>query len=338
VWEDASVTDQILARARAGDEGAFRELTDPYVRELDLHIYRIVGSRHDAEDLLQETLLAAWRGLERFEGRATVRAWLYKIATNRSLDALRATRRRPDDQRMPQMLEPTRWNEPLWLEPYPDALLDGVADDAPGPEARYETKEAIALAFIVGLQHLPSQQRAVLVMRDVLGFRAAEVAEALETSEASVNNLLRRAREAFESRLPATGRDRAPLPESKLEREIVGRFAESVEAGDVDGMVALLTDDAWLTMPPLPHAYQGAAAIGAFLRGAEQRRGVPLRLTPTRANTQPAFACYLPAPGTDAAGAVSMFVLTLEGDGISAITWFAGSSVLEQFGLPLTLR
>jgi RNA polymerase sigma-70 factor (TIGR02960 family) len=332
------VTDQILARARAGDEDAFRELTDPYRRELDLHIYRIVGSRQDAEDLLQETLLAAWRGLERFEGRASVRAWLYRIATNRSLDALRATRRRPEDQRVTQMPEPTRFNEPLWLEPYPDVLLEGIPDQAPGPEARYETKEAIALAFIVGLQHLPPQQRAVLVLRDVLGFRAGEVAEMLETSGASVNSLLVRAREAFESRLPATGRDRAPLPDSKLEREIVGRFADTVQAGDIDGMVALLTDDAWLTMPPLPHAYQGPAAIGAFLRGAEGRRGVSLRLVPTRANTQPAFGCYLPAPETDVARAFALFVLTLERDQISAITWFADSSVFPQFGLPRILR
>ena len=206
----------------------------------------------------------------------------------------------------------------------------------PDPTRAYEMKEAIALAFIVGLQHLPPQQRAALVMRDVLGFRAAEVAEALETSQASVNNLLRRARESFESRLPATGRDRAPLPKSKLERDIVERFADSVEAGDVDGMVALLTDEAWLTMPPLPHAYQGPAAIGAFLRGAEQRRGVPLRLVPTRANTQPAFGCYLPGAGSDAASAIAMFVLTLEDDQISAITWFAGSAALERFGLPLT--
>jgi RNA polymerase sigma-70 factor (ECF subfamily) len=332
------VTDQILARARTGDEDAFRELTDPYRRELDLHIYRIVGSRQDAEDLLQETLLAAWRGLERFEGRASVRAWLYRIATNRSLDALRATRRRPEEQRMAQMPEPTRWNEPLWLEPYPDLLLDGVPDDAPGPEARYETKEAITLAFIVGLQHLPPQQRAVLVMRDVLGFRAGEVAATLETSKASVNSLLLRAREAFESRLPAAGRDRAPLPDSKLEREIVGRFADTVEAGDIDGMVALLTDDAWLTMPPLPHAYQGPVAIGAFLRGAEERRGVSLRLVATRANAQPAFGCYLPAPETDVARAFSLFVLTLERDQISAITWFADSTVFPQFGLPRTLQ
>src|SRR5881394_4675568 len=193
-----------LARARAGDEDAFRELTDPYRRELQLHIYRIVGSAQDAEDLLQETLLAAWRGLEQFEGRASLRAWLYRIATNRSLDALRASRRRPDDQRMTQMPEPTRWSEPVWLQPYPDVLLEGIPDEAPGPEARYETKEAIALAFIVGLQHLPPQQRAVLVLRDVLGFHADEVAQMLDSSGASVNSLLRRARAAFESRLPAT--------------------------------------------------------------------------------------------------------------------------------------
>ncbi len=215
--------EQTLARARACDEDAFRELTDPYRRELQLHAYRIVGSVHDAEDLLQETLLAAWRGLEQFQGRASVRAWVYRIATNRSLDALRASKRRPKEERMPQMPEPTRWGEPVWLEPYPDVLLEGVADDAPGPDARHETKEAIALAFVVGLQHLPPQQRAVLVLRDVLGYRAAEVAATLETSETSVNSLLRRARAAFESRLPATGRERAPLPNSKLEREIARR-------------------------------------------------------------------------------------------------------------------
>jgi RNA polymerase sigma-70 factor (ECF subfamily) len=331
------VTGRAIDRARAGDEYAFRELTDAYQRELQLHIYRIVGSAQDAEDLLQETLLAAWRGLAQFEERASVRAWLYRIATNRSLDALRTSRRRPEDQRLSQMPEPTRWNEPVWLEPYPDALLDGVADEAPGPEARYETREGIALAFIVGLQHLPPKQRAVLVLRDVLGYRAAEVAEMLKTTEASVNNLLRRARAAFESRLPAVGRERAPLPDSKLEREIVGRFAETVENGDVDGMVALLADDAWLTMPPLPQAYQGRGAIGVFLRGAEERRGMPMRVLPTRANGQPAFGCYLAAHDTEVARAFSLFVLTLEGDHISAITWFADSSFFERFGLPRTL-
>jgi RNA polymerase sigma-70 factor (TIGR02960 family) len=331
------VIEQTLARARAGDEHAFSELTDPYQRELRVHIYRIVGSSQDAEDLLQETLLAAWRGLEKFEGRASIRAWLYRIATNRSLDALRATRRRPEDQRTTQMPEPTRWSEPLWLEPYPDVLLEGIPDEAPGPEARYETKEAVALAFIAGLQHLPPQQRAVLVLRDVLGYRAGEVAEMLDTSEASVNSLLRRARAALESRLPATGRERAPLPSSKLERDVVGRFAETVESGDIDGIVALLTEDAWLTMPPLPHAYQGRSAIGTFLRGAEERRGAPMRLMATRANTQPAFGCYLWLPEGEVARAFSLLVLTLAGEEISAITWFADSSVFPRFGLPRML-
>ncbi|MBV8952949.1 MAG: sigma-70 family RNA polymerase sigma factor, partial [Solirubrobacterales bacterium] len=167
------MTNQVLARARAGNEDAFRELTDPYRRELQVHIYRIVGSVHDAQDLLQETLLDAWRGLEGFEGRASVRAWLYRIATNRALDALRATRRRPEElQRMTERPEPTRYGEAIWLEPFPDILLEGIPDQAPGPEARYETKEAIELGFIVGLQHLSPPQRVVLVLRDVLGYRA----------------------------------------------------------------------------------------------------------------------------------------------------------------------
>ena len=333
------MTEQSLARARAGDEDAFRALTDPYRRELQLHIYRIVGSTQDAEDLLQETLLAAWRGLERFEGRASVRVWLHRIATNRSLDALRASRRRPEDmQRMTEVPEPTRRAEPIWLEPFPDVLLDGIPDHAPGPEARYEAREAVELAFIAGLQQLPPQQRAVLVLRDVLGFRAAEVAAMLDTTEAAVNSLLRRAREPFESRLPAAGRDRAPLPDSEHEREIVGRFADAVEAGDVDSVVALLTDDAWLTMPPEPYEYQGRIAIGAFLRDREVRRGAPLLLVPTRANTQPAFGCYLPLPQTDIARPRGLLVLTLGSERISALTWFADSSVFPQFGLPRSLR
>jgi RNA polymerase sigma-70 factor, ECF subfamily len=332
------VTEQTLNRARAGDEEAFRELTDPYRRELHVHIYRIVGSPQDAEDLLQETLLSAWRGLGAFEGRASVRAWLYRIATNRSLDALRASRRRPEDmQRMTEMPEPTRYGEAIWLEPFPDVLIEGIPDQAPGPDVRYEAKEAIALAFIVGLQHLPPQQRAVLVLRDVLGFRAGEVAEMLETTEASVNSLLRRAREAFEHRLPASGRERAPLPNSKLERDIVGRFADAIQTGDIEAVVALLTDDAWLTMPPEPYEYQGPRTIGAFLHDRTVLRGAP-RLVPTRANTQPAFGCYFPSPQTDIARPSALLVLTLEGDRISAITWFGGSSVFPHFGLPRILR
>ena len=332
------MTEQALARARTGDEDAFRELTDRYRRELQLHIYRIVGSAQDAEDLVQETLLAAWRGLEQFEGRATVRAWLYRIATNRSLDALRASRRRPEAvQRMTEMPEPTRYGEPVWLEPYADVLIEGIPDEAPGPEARYEAKEAIALAFVVGLQLLPPEQRAVLVLRDVLGFRVGEVAEMLDTTESSVHSALRRARAAFESRLPATGRERAPLPNSRGEREIVGRFVDAIQTVDIDGVVALLTDDAWLTMPPEPYEYQGPTAIGAFLRDRTLRRGTPL-LVPTRANAQPAFGVYFTTPQTEIARPYALLVLTLEGKRIDAITWFGGSSVFPQFGLPRMLR
>ena len=329
----------MLARARAGDERAFRELTDPYRRELQLHAYRIVGSTQDAEDLLQETLLAAWRGLEQFQERASVRTWLYRIATNRSLDALRANRRRLADlPRMTDVPEPTRRTEPIWLEPYPDVLLEGIPDNAPGPDARYETREAIALAFIVGLQHLPPQQRAVLVLRDVLGYRATEVADMLDSTEGSVNSLLQRARAAFESRLPAAGRDRAPLPDSKVERDLLGSFADAVEAGDIDAMVALLTDDAWVTMPPEPYEFQGPSAIGAFLRDRDLRRRARLRLVPTHANTQAAFGAYLPSPGTDLARPYAMFVLTLAGDRISAITWFGAGSLFPYFGMPEALR
>jgi RNA polymerase sigma-70 factor (TIGR02960 family) len=333
------MTEQILARARAGDEHAFRELTDPYRRELHLHCYRIVGSVQDAEDLVQETLLAAWRGLEGFEARASVRAWLYRIATNRCLNALRDRGRRP--QEVPPMVEPpepSRRTEPVWLEPYPDVLLEAVADSSPGPETRYETREAIALAFVAALQHLPPRQRAVLVLRDVLGFHAAETADMLDSSEASVKGALQRARATLEARLPSSDREHAPLPHSPHERELVGQFADAVEAGDVEGVVSLLTDDAWLTMPPYPFEYQGHAAIGGFLRDRAGLRGAPLRLVPTRANGQPAFGCYLPDRQAAIARPYGLMLLTLEGDRLSAITWFGDSSVFPYFGLPRALR
>jgi RNA polymerase sigma-70 factor (TIGR02960 family) len=323
---------------------AFRELTDPYRGELQLHCYRILGSVQDAEDLLQETLLGAWRGLDRFEGRASVRAWLYRIATNRCLNALRDRARRPLElapppEPPPVPPEPTRQAEPIWLEPYPDVLLEGVADLSAEPDARYETREAVALAFVAGLQHLPARQRAVLVLRDVLGFRAAEVAGMLDSSEASVNSALHRARSALETRLPAGERERAPLPRSPQERALVGRFADAFESGDVDGVVALLTDDAWLTMPPEPLEYQGPAAIARFLStvpagGALER----FRLVPTRANTQPAFGCYLRDPQSPIARAYGLMVLTLEGNRVSAITGFPDTSIFPHFGLPRTLR
>src|SRR3954449_5003938 len=332
-------SERILARARAGDEDAFSELTDPYRREVQLHCYRIVGSVQDAEDLVQETLLAAWRGLSGFQGRSSVRTWLYPIATNRCLNALRDSGRRP--QAVPPMVkppEPTRRTEPIWLEPYPDALLGGMADVAPGPEARYETREAIALAFVTALQHLPPRQRAVLVLRDVLGFNTAETADMLDSSEASVKGALQRARAALAAHLPAGDREGTSLPDSPCERELVRRFADAVEGGDIESIVSLLTDDARLTMPPYPFEYQGHAAIGAFLRDRAGMRGAPLRLVPTRANGQPAFGCYLPDSQEAVARPYGLMVLTLERDRLAAITWFGDSSVFSYFGLPRSLR
>ncbi len=332
------VMNATLARARAGDEDAFRELTDPHRRELQVHCYRILGSVQDAEDLVQETLLAAWRSLETFEGRASVRAWLYRIATNRCLNALRDRARRPREvQAMAPPPEPTRRTESIWLEPYPDVLLEDIPDRSPGPAARYETREAVELAFIGALQNLPPRQRAALVLRDVLGFRTAEVAEMLDTGEASVKGALQRARATLEARLPAADRDRAPRPNSARERQLVGRFADAVQSGDIDDVVALLTDDARLTMPPQPLEYQGHQAIGAFLRHRAELRGAALRVVPTRANTQPAFGCYLPDAQAAIARPYGLIVLTLEGDSIAAITWFADTGLFRHFGLPRTL-
>jgi len=293
--------------------------------------------------MLQETLLAAWRGLERFEERASMRAWLYRIATNRCLNALRDTgHRRHQLAHSPRPAseapEPTRRAEPTWLEPYPDALLEDLPDTSPGPEARYETREALALAFAAGLQHLPPRQRAVLVLRDVLGFRAAEVAGILDSSEVSVNSALQRGRAALDARLPAPDRELAPLPRSPRERELVGRFVDAFESADVERVVALLTDDAWLTMPPEPLEYQGHAAIARFYLTRSWWGVQTARLVPTRANGQPAFGYYLRDPLTPILHAHGLIVLTLEGDQISAITRFGDNSLFPHFGLPRTLR
>ena len=332
------MTEQLLDRARGGDQDAFRALVDPYRRELHVHCYRILGSVQDAEDVMQETLLAAWRGLAGFEERASLRAWLYRIATNRCLNARRDSARRPQRIALPfEPPAPTRMGEPLWLEPYPDALLDELPDAAAGPEARYETKEAVGLAFVTGLQQMAPRQRAVLVLRDVLGFSAAEVAEMLETTEASVTSLLQRARATLEARMPPD-RARAPVPRSARERELVARFAEAFERDDVDGVIALLTDDAWVTMPPEPYEYQGAEAIARFLEDRVTARGARgVRLVPTRANGQPAFGHYMADPHAPVGRFAGILVLTLEGDRIAAITRFADTGILARFGLPRTV-
>ena len=333
------MTTSALSRARAGDEAAFRELTESHRRELQVHCYRILGSVQDAEDALQETMLAAWRGLDGFQERSSLRSWLYTIATNRCLNSLRDGARRPQEHRALSFEppQPTRYGETLWLEPYPDALLEGVPDAAPGPDARYEAHETIALAFVTALQRLAPRQRAVLVLRDVLGYRAAEVAAMLDTTETSVNSALQRARATLDAQTPPV-RERAPLPRSPAERELVGRFADAFETGRVEQVVALLTDDAWVTMPPEPFEYQGLGAIAEFFQQAFIARGDRNdRLVATRANGQPAFGHYIGDTQAPVVRGVGVIVLTLEGNRISHLIRFGGSAQLARFGLPRTL-
>jgi RNA polymerase sigma-70 factor (TIGR02960 family) len=329
------MTDRALACARAGDQDAFRSLTDPYRRELQLHCYRIVGSVQDAEDLVQETLLAAWRGLDDYEARAPLRTWLYRIATNRCLNALRAASRRP--RAVPESPDrppaPTRLVEPVWLDPYPDTLLERLPDGAAGPAARYEAREAVGLAFVAALQHLPARQRAVLVLRDVLGFRAGEVAAMLGASEASVNSALQRARAGLEHRMPAGGREDAPAPGSARERAVVARFADAFESGDVQRVLRLLTDDAVLTMPPYPLEYRGRLAICEFFTAMDSL--VRVRLVPTRANGAPAFGYYARDGLGRACQGHAVLALSLAGDRVCAITAFpAAAHLFPWFGLP----
>jgi RNA polymerase sigma-70 factor (ECF subfamily) len=330
------VNDSALIRARAGDHHAFAAVTDPYRRELQLHCYRILGQVQDAEDAVQETLLSAWSALESFEERSTLRSWLYRIATNRCLNMLRDSGRRPAPAAEADTPKPTRYGEVLWLEPYPDALLEGIADGAAGPEARYETREAVTLAFLTALHRLPPRQRAVLVLRDVLGFSATDVAAMLDTTPTSVNSALIRARATIEERGPRA-HDRAPLPRSAQEHELVARFADAFERGDVEPIVVLLTKDASLTMPPEPEEYQGHEAIKRFYANVFARRDNPHRLIATRANSQPAFGQYVKDPHSDVGRARGLLVLTLDGDRISHITRFAATSALPHFGLPRTI-
>ncbi|MGH3294374.1 MAG: sigma-70 family RNA polymerase sigma factor [Trebonia sp.] len=329
---------QLLAQARSGDGSAFAELTAPFRRELQVHCYRILGSAADAEDMLQETMMAAWRGLNRFEERSSLRTWLHTIATNKCLNHLRASRDAAPPALKVPLPAPTRSGEPLWLEPYPDVLLDDLPDGNPGPEARYEARESVSLAFITALQHLPPRQRAAMVLRDVLGFRAAETAAILGCTLDAANNLLRRARATIAGQLPPGGRDQAPLPGSAREQQVTARFADAFERGDVAAVVALLTDDAWLRMPPLPLEYQGGAMIGHFLDAVSFRQGTRRsRLIPTRANGQPAFGRYLSDPQAPVSHAHGLIVLTLAEDRIRVITGFHDNSVLARFGLPRTL-
>ena len=327
----------LMSRAQAGDGQAFRTLTEPHRRELHVHCYRMLGSFQDAEDALQDSMLAAWRGLEGFDGRASLRTWLYRIATNRCLDALRAGRRRPPKQwDIPgiEPPEPTGLGDVHWLEPYPDALLDGAITASPGPEARYEQAESLSLAFVTALQRLPPRQLAVLILRDVLGFHADEVADMLDTTVESVKSALKRARAGMQRRRPATtGQEGPPEIDPATQGSLVARFVSAYEAADIDALVALFTDDVFLSMPPMPLEYRGRVSVAAFFAFAfGLTQG--FRLVPTRANGQPAFGVYLHAP--NGIQGVGFFVLALAGDRISALTRFE-DTVLPAFGLPPSL-
>jgi RNA polymerase sigma-70 factor (TIGR02960 family) len=334
----AMLTADLISRARAGDSDAFREVTEPYRRELQVHCYRMLGSFQDAEDALQDALLAAWQGLGGFEERASLRTWLYQIATNRCLNARRsASRRAVKGWDVPHVEppEPTRLGEAVWLEPFPDALLTSAIDVRLGPEARYAQTESISLAFVTALQVLPPRQLAVLILRDVLGFHANEVAAMLGSTVESVNSALKRARASLQRRWPpAADREPPPAPDSRSEDATVVKFARAWESADLDALVALLTDDVFISMPPMPFEYEGRDLVACFcasIFGSGRR----FELVRTRANGQPAFGAYLRVP-TGVCHGVGLYVLTLTGDRICAMTRF-DNSVLPWFGLPRSL-
>jgi RNA polymerase sigma-70 factor (ECF subfamily) len=327
---------ELLERARAGDRDAFTALVEPHRGELQVHAYRMLGSLQDAEDALQETLLAAWLGLDGFEGRSSVRTWLYRIATNRCLNMLRSSARRPVAAAPLPVSppEPTRLGEVLWLQPYPDVLLEGLPDRVPGPEARYESREAISLAFVTAVQLLPPNQRAVLLLRDVLGYRARESAELLGLTEDAVTSALKRARATMDaarsSELPA------PPAGGPEEQALLNRFVAAFTELDVDALVTLMTDDAWVRMPPLPFEYHGTAAVHRFFTATDAHRRGIARMVPVRANGQPAWGEYVHDPITGRLHVTGVLVVGLAGDRIGEITHFE-TTLAPYFGLPRTL-
>ncbi|WP_406439401.1 RNA polymerase subunit sigma-70 [Streptomyces sp. NBC_01613] len=346
-------TTDLIARARAGDHNAFRDLVQGHSHELQVHCYRILGSLQDAEDALQETLVSAWRNLGGFGQQSSLRTWLYKIATNRCLSMLRADSRRPRiAPPLPQatLPEPSGAGDaPPWLEPYPDVLLDHLVDQRPGPEARYETTEAISLAFIIALQLLPPRQRAALVLRDVLGYHAAEVAQMLDATQESVQSALKRARATVDNHLAdsrstgsstgssGTGNRRpARQPDTAAEHRLVARLTDALEHADLDALIELLVSDVRLSMPPAMLEYRGIESAQRFFAAATFRPGRTYRVVPTRANGQPALGLYLADPHASVYRAYAILVITTAGDQITAITGF-NTNAMTRFGLPRTL-
>jgi RNA polymerase sigma-70 factor (ECF subfamily) len=325
----------MIAAAQAGDEAAFAALVEPHRRELQVHCYRMLGSLEDAEDLVQETFLRAWRNRASFQGRSSFRAWLYRIATNACLDAL---------QRRPRVA-PHEAAQPLgevpWLQPYPDELLEGIATTDDGPEAEVVAKETIELAFIAAIQLLPPKQRAVLISRDVLGWSASECASLLDTSVAAVNSALQRARATMKQHLPRHRLEWSPGPDpNKEERELLQRYMEATDRGDAAGMVELLREDAFFSMPPYPASYVGREEIvAAWVEGGF---GDPnwgeLRCVPTHANKQPAVACYVRKPGDTAFRPLALDVLRIENGVVAEIVAFPlEPPLIEALGLPQTI-
>jgi RNA polymerase sigma-70 factor, ECF subfamily len=330
---------RLLQAARAGDEDAFAALAEPHRRALHAHCYRMLGSVHDAEDALQETMLRAWRGLASFQGRSSLRSWLYAIATNA---CLRAIERRPK-RVLPIDYGPAAdphdgLGEPLiesvWVEPYPDERL-GLDDGLAGPEARYEQRESVELAFIAALQHLPARQRAVLILRDVLGYSAREVAQTLETTPTGVDSALQRAHKAVDERLPERSQQ-AMLGslDDPGQRKIVDRFVDAWERADVAAVVAMLAADGAMTMPPVPTWYRGREAVTVFLESVVFTSEDRWRLVPARANGQLAFGKYLRDDERETFAPHSISVLTLGPEGIAEITTFLDPELLPSFGLP----
>lgn len=322
----------------------FERLAEPFRRELKLHCYRMLGSLHEAEDLVQETYLRAWSSFETFEGRGSFRAWLYQIATNACLNALasrKSAQRWLPDQRAPataEMPNGTPASDVAWLEPYPSSNLEGAVDDAPNPEARFALREAVQLAFVAAIQQLPPRQRAVLLLCDVLGWAAAEAATLLGGSIPSVNSALQRARETLAKRYP-NGRPVVASQPNRAQKELLGRYLRAWEELDLDSFVALLKEDAMYTMPPLPQWYAGRRAIRTFFEWAWKNYD-GYRLVPTAANGQPAFAAYSRLHASAAWGAHSIQVLSIEHDVIAALTLFVkpeSPRLFHAFGLPLIL-
>jgi RNA polymerase sigma-70 factor (ECF subfamily) len=339
----ASDTSAQEQASKATNQG-FERLAEPFRREIKLHCYLMLGSVHEAEDVVQETYLRAWRGFNGFDGRGSFRAWLYRIATNACLDALSSRKnlqRVLPDQRAAattQMPNGVPATDVAWLEPYPDQYLEGIADDAPNPEARYASREAVQLAFVAVIQQLPPRQRAVILLCDVLGWSAAEAATLLGGSTASVNSALQRARETLAKRYP-NGRPPATPPPDEAQQRLIQRYMQAWEGLDLDGFMALLKEDATYTMPPVPQWYAGREAIHAFYGKVWKTYG-GFRLRLTGANRQPAFAAYSRDVTGGPWSAHSIHVLSLDRDRIAGLTLFVkpdGPRLFEAFGFPLLL-